>query len=307
MPATFSLTYLIRVPAIIGLMAGAFMLNAPAEVLFQGTPISGPFSINFAEATDMGLEVDTMTKEGPWGAFLISDPAQISFSPLKRYRIGYDYKVQNLKSDETVFYHFLNIPNSDETTMRGETFWSAKGGETGRKEFILTIREFDNYSLNIGVYGGGAITIKNLKIEEIPKPRLRKGFIYLSPIENDERLVFNKSGQVTRKGFGVTTKSERWQEILKTSSSEIPFEVGHRYRISYTYRVKNAKTARLNHCISAGPNRTGWDSWPIRSGEFQRKEFEIDITKPESFFRVGSYGKCSIIIDDLEIQDLTRN
>lgn len=311
-PATRRLPQAVSLLVVAVAFVSAFS-DVRAEVLFEGMPEPGPFTINFAQSSDGGLEVDTTGFEEPWRTFLASVPTQITFSPGKRYKIGYDYKVQKLKSDETRFYHYLDVP-SDESSRRGHQIWTAKAGESGRKEFTTTLADSDAYRLAMGVVNGGAITINNLKIEEVPPPKLDNGFIYQSPMENDERLIINPAGKIVDGGFEVTTTGKEWNKYLDTSAQELRLIPGHTYKVSYNYNVEDAKEgARMNHHVRV-PSKsndgsdpelnTQWVSWAAKPGESGHKELTFQVTEPGCQIMLGDYGGTSVRIEAIEIEDL---
>ena len=303
-----ALRYLPQAISILAITVASALPHARAQVLFEGTPKPGPFFINFATATDEELPVDTTDFEEAWRTFLISSPNEIIFEPGKRYKIGYNYEVTKLKSEETRFYHVLDVPG-DDSSRRAHVIWPAKAGESGRQEFIATLPDSDGYRLSIGIVNGGAITIKNLKIEEVPPPKLDKGFLYQGAMENDERLRFSPQAKIVDGGLEVSTTSKRWNNYFSTSPQELPLLPGHTYRISYLYSVENVgEEARMNQSLEADGKveKFHWDSWEIAPGQTGVKEVELKITEPGCFFAVGDHGGSTVQIENFSIEDLGK-
>ncbi|MEI8294753.1 MAG: hypothetical protein WCG66_12370 [bacterium] len=274
-------------------------------MLFEGTPKPGAFEINFATETDKELLVDTTGSEVECRNFLISSPREIQFEPGKRYKIGFDYEVHKLKSDATRLYYFLEVTN-DDSSQRAKRVWAPKEGESDRQEFISTLPDSDGYRLCIGIANGGAITIKNLKIEEIPPPKLDKGFLYQGAMENDERLRFNYEGKIVNGGFLMNTPSKQWKPYFSTSPQELSLLPGHTYRISYSYSAENAEAdAFMRHtCFTTDGKTLYTQRWAINPGQSDFKEIQLEITEPGSSFTIGSYGKSTVRIEDFTIEDL---
>ncbi|MEI8294752.1 MAG: hypothetical protein WCG66_12365 [bacterium] len=298
--------YLQQVLSICAIALASALPHARAQVLFEGTPKPGAFVINFATATHEELAVDTTDFEEKWRTFLVSSPNEIIFEPGKRYKIGYNYEVTKLKSDETKFYHFLDVPG-DDSSRRAHAIWPAKAGESGRQEFIATLPDSDGYRLSIGIVNGGAITIKNLKIEEVPPPKLDEGFLYQGAMENDGRLKFSSQAKIMDGGLVVSTTSKQWNNYFTTSPQELPLLPGHTYRISYLYSVENTgEEARMNQSLSADgkAEKFHWQSWEIAPGQSNVKEVQLEITEPGCSFAIGDFGGSTVRIEDFTIEDL---
>jgi hypothetical protein len=287
-----------------------------AEVLFEGKPEPGPFTINFAQSSDAGLDVDTTGSVQAWQGFLYSVPPHIIFSPSKRYRVSWDFEVQKNKNPETFFYYFFKS-SADETSRRGFGKWVAKDGESGHMEVTATLGDFYGYVFALGCAKGGAITIKNLKIEEVPPRKLDKGYLYQPPFENDEGLglVLSPEGRTVKGGFEMdTTTGREWNYIFSTSPAVLPLQTGHTYRVAFNYDVKSVSEKGDNFMVchlkksdgSNSSNMEHWNSWPVSAGDSGHKEFNFTVTEPDCSIRLGDHNGISVRIEDFTIEDLSQ-
>ena len=288
-------------------------IPAKSEIIFEGTPSEQQFDIRYGAAkSDLGFEVDTTDVEREWCPFLFTLPTRVSFSAGKRYRVAFDYKILKLKSENSCFYHSLNL-EGDETSNRGWGVFRGKANETGRKQFVATLPGSDGYRLVIGSVNGGAIIIKNLKIEEVPPPKLDPGFIYQSPMEPDERLVVSGNARILDGKLRVDTTAagKEWSRHVNTMPQEVVLNPGHNYKLSFTYKVDRMKGdgSRLNASVSVhgSPSKHQfWESWAANPGESDRKEFTFAVTEPQSEVVLGDYSGVAVQYEDLRIEDLGK-
>lgn len=290
----------------------AFLLpNARGETLFEGTPTKAQFVFNFdTVSSGDAVNVDTTDSDEQWRTWLVTRPEAIVFQSGKRYRASWDYEVQKNKGPETHYYYYFQSAD-DQDSRRGNGKWLAKAGETGQMEVTATLGNFDGYIFALGNSKGGAITIKNLKIEEVPPPKLDKGFLYQPPFENDGRLVLNPAGHFVEGGFEVdtTTTGSEWNELLATSPKELPLQPGHTYRVAFSYEVKNVSDKEDSSMVCRlakpdGSNIEGqWNSLPASAG---LKEFNFTVSEPGCSIRVGDHNGVSARVWDFTIEDIGK-
>ena len=291
--------------------------QARGEALFEGTPSPDQFVLNFgAVSSGDSVSVDTTDSDETWRTWLVSRPEAIKFEPGKRYRVSWDFEVQKNKSQETHFYYYLQCAD-DHTTRRGHGKWVAKDGESGHMEVTATLGDFDGYVFALGCAKGGAITIENLKIEEVPPRKLDKGYLYQPPFENDEGLglVLSPEGRTVKGGFEMdTTTGREWNYIFSTSPAVLPLQTGHTYRVAFNYDVKSVSekgdNAMLCHLTksngSNSSNMEHWNSWPVSAGDSGHKEFNFTVTEPGCSIRLTDHNGISVRIEDFTIEDLSQ-
>jgi hypothetical protein len=285
--------------------------QARGEVLFEGTPTLAQFVLNFgAVASGDAVNVDTTDSDETWRTWLVSRPEAIAFEPGKRYRVSWDFEVQKNKGPETHYYYYFQSAD-DQNSRKGNGKWLAKDGESGQMEVTATLGDVGGYVFALGISKGGAVAIKNLKIEEVPPPKLDKGFLYQGAMENDGRLRFSPQAKIVEGGLVVSTTSKRWNNIFSTSPQELPLLPGHTYRISYSYSVENAgEEARMNQSLTTADSEKKenfhWDSWEIAPGQSGVKEVELQITEPGCFFAVHDHGGSTVRIENFSIEDLGK-
>jgi hypothetical protein len=284
--------------------------QARGEAVFEGTPDPAQFVLNFgAVASGDAVNVDTTDSDETWRTWLISRPEAIAFEPGKRYRASWDYEVQKNKGAQTHYYYYFQSAD-DQDSRRGNGKWLAKDGESGQMEVTATLGNFEGYVFALGISKGGAITIKNLKVEEVPPPKLDKGFLYQPPFENDGRLALNSAGHFVKGGFEVdTTTGGEWNESLATSPKELPLQPGHTYRVAFAYDVKNVSDKGDNSMVCRlakpdGSNIEGqWNSWPVSVGERGRKELFFTVLEPGCSIRLGDRNGLKARVEEFSIED----
>jgi len=300
----------------------ALACQSQAEVLFDGVPDKATFDIKFAEASDNGLLADTTNYEGTWGVYLASSPARFPLAPLKRYRVSYDYNIVKKKSDRSRFYQGFDLPGDTNGNRMIQT-WDASAGDSGKKVFTTTLPDSDRYRIVLGTREGGAIRITNIKIEEVPEPKLAKGMVYQNPIENDGRLVLNMNGHFVDDAFVVDTRMEKreWHRIITTAPDLLPLKKGHSYRVSYNFAVRDADPeASMQHFVyfkdETSTDETSTDensaiakqsreSWPVYPGTGGQKELFFEAPEAGTHFVIGTRLGADVRIENLEIEDVT--
>jgi len=295
-------------------IATAFLIpHARGEALFEGTPTNAQFVLNFgATSSSDAVNVDTIDSDEQWRTWLVSRPEAIVFQSGKRYRVSWDFEVQKNKGPETHFYYYLQSAD-DQTSRRGNGKWVAKDGESGNMEVTATLGNFDGYVFAMGNSKGGAITLKNLKIEEVPPPKLDKGFLYQPPFENDGRLALNSTGRIVKGGFEIdTTTGGEWNDFFGTSPTLMPLQPGHTYLVAFSYDVKNVsdKGDSSMVCRLAKPDGSNiegqWNSWPASAGANEQKEFNFKVSEPGCSIRLGDHNGVSARIEDFSIEDIGK-
>lgn len=288
--------------------------QARGEALFEGKPTPPQFFLNFgAVSSGDSVNVDTTDSDETWRTWLVSRPEAIAFEPGKRYRASWDYEILKNKGSETLYYYYFQSAD-DQDSRRGNGKWTAKDGESGQMEVTATLGGVEGYVFALGISKGGAITIKNLKIEEVPPPKLDKGFLYQPPLENDGRLVLNPAGHFVKGGFEVdtTTANQEWNETLATSPKELPLLPGHTYRVAFAYDVKNVSDKEENAmlCRLTKPNGSNIEgqvnAWPVSAGASGHKEFNFMVSEPGCSIRLGDRNGISARIEDFSIEDLGK-
>lgn len=111
------------------------------------------------------LEADT--RQTPQATFtrLITTPAGL-LKPHRTYEITFDYCSGGLGTEDSAFYTTLR-PGNDRTQQLGPTKWRAGDGEEGQRKLSLQTGEHADFTLLIGIYKQGALTVENLVIREI--------------------------------------------------------------------------------------------------------------------------------------------
>lgn len=293
----------------------SFLPQARGEALYELAHDPAQFVLNSgAVPSGDSVSVDTTDSDETWHNLLVSKPEAIVLEPGKRYRVSWDFEVQKNKSPETYFYYFFKS-SADETSRRGFGKWVAKDGESGHMEVTATLGDFDGYVFALGCAIGGAITIENLKIEEVPPRKLDKGYLYQPPFENDEGLglVLSPEGRTVKGGFEVdTTTGREWNNIFSTSPAVLPLQTGHTYRVAFNYDVKNVSdrgdNSMLCHLIKSdginSSNMEHWNSWPVSAGDSGHKEFNFTVSEPGCSIRLADHNGISARIEDFSIKDI---
>lgn len=291
--------------------------QARGEALYELARDPSQFVLNFgAVPSGDSVSVDTTDSDETWHNWLVSKPEAIVLEPSKRYRVSWDFEVQKNKNPETFFYYFFKS-SADETSRRGFGKWVAKDGESGHMEVTATLGDFNGYVFALGCAKGGAITIKNLKIEEVPPRKLDKGYLYQPPFENDEGLglVLSPEGRTVKGGFEMdTTTGGEWNCIFSTSPAVLPLQTGHTYRVAFNYDVKSVSEKGDNAMVchltksdgSNSSNMEHWNSWPVSAGDSGHKEFNFRVTEPGCSIRLTDHNGISVRIEDFTIEDLGK-
>ena len=295
--------------------AAAFLISfatvAQGEVVFQGPQQVQNCTLQngaAATATGQGFDFDTTQIAKEWAAVLSTKPAGL-FVDGQRYRVSFDYEVTKANSDQSRFVASFRTAEPTDYKQRTKT-WHATAGERGRKEFAFTLRNGADWNFLICTFNGVAMSINNLKIEAVPLLKLKPGFVYQSPMVDDERLDLIRSGKIVKGGLDVVTPSEKWNHILQTVPQEVVLTPGHSYLVSYTYTIAPdaRQGSRMHHysgtTLTDSAGRQNWESWEATPGQSERKEFTVCVTEPDSRIFIGDFGGTSVRIEDFTIQDL---
>lgn len=289
--------------------AVSFASVARGAVVFEGPQqVQNCTLQNGAKATNQGFEFDTTEISIEWATVLVTKPAGL-FVDGQRYRVSFDYEVTKANSDDSRFFAGFRTPEPTDYKQRMKA-WPATAAERGRKEFAFTLRDGADWNFLIYTLNGVAMSINNLKIEEVPLPKLEPGFVYQSPMADDERLNLMSGGNIVEGGLDVVTPRKKWNNILRTVPQEVVLTPGHSYLVSYTYMIDpDAKKGRMHHYLGTHQSKAekqNWESWSVKPGQNGRKEFTVRPSDPDSMIFIGDFGGTSVRIEDLTIQDLRQ-
>lgn len=292
----------------------AMIINTPAATVLDGTIAAADERFVFhddATAGKDGVAVDTTAAEGEWHEFLASVPEKVKLESGKCYCVSYDYTIKKVKNGDTKFYQLLRT-GDDNTKDQAMDQWTAKEGDQGHKEFVVGLKH-PGYRLILGVRFGGALVVKNLKIEDVSPAPPPPGFLLSGPITPDERLVLQHNAAVVKGGVEVDTTAspDEWHEYLSTAADTVTFESGKSYSIAYDYAVVKVKdsSTEFYHLLRTGSDTDkdqGWETWTDTAGTKGHKELTVNPSETGYRLILGVHYGGAIRIENLKIEDLSK-
>ncbi|OIN98565.1 hypothetical protein AUJ67_08285 [Candidatus Desantisbacteria bacterium CG1_02_49_89] len=110
------------------------------------------------------LKGDGRNDSDDWHEFFHTSPDALLLQGGKEYTISFNYKV--LAKSEDAYFYFLARSNTAGVgpSDRGWTQWTDGPGSIGSKTITITLDDFEDYNLIVGIFRGGAITIDDFKV-----------------------------------------------------------------------------------------------------------------------------------------------